>query len=55
MCRSQAGAWHFAHARNSHGAVERAFSILKASFSDRQDGALQDYLEASLMLQYNKR
>ena len=39
----------------SSAAAERVFSLLKASFSDRQDGALQDYLEVSLMLQYNKR
>ena len=33
----------------------RVFSLLKASFNERQDGSLQDYIEASLMLQYNKR
>ena len=39
----------------SSAAAEHVFSLLKASFSDRQDGALLDYLEVSLMLQYNKR
>ena len=39
----------------SSAAAERVFSILKASFNEQQDGALQDYLEVSLMLQYNKR
>ena len=33
---------------------ERVFSLLKASFGEPQDMALQDYVEAS-MLQYNKR
>ena len=39
----------------SSAAAERVFSLLKASFNERQDHALQDYLETSLMLQYNKR
>ena len=39
----------------SSAASERVFSLLKASFSEQQDGALEDYLEASLMLQYNNR
>ena len=34
-------------------AAERVFSLLKNSFNEQQDLALQDYLEASLMLQYN--
>ncbi len=37
----------------SSAASERVFSILKASFEEQQDSALQDYVEASLMLQYN--
>lgn len=37
----------------SSAASERVFSLLKASFKDQQDLALQDYLQASLMLQYN--
>ena len=31
-------------------AVERVFSILKASFGHLQDNSLQDYVESSLML-----
>ena len=34
----------------SSAAVERAFSILSAAFSDQQDSALADYLQASVML-----
>ena len=39
----------------SSGAVERVFSILKSSFGTEQTRALEDYIEVSLMLQYNKR
>ena len=39
----------------SSAASERVFSLLKNSFGDRQNSALQDYIEASLMLQYNNR
>jgi hypothetical protein len=39
----------------SSAAAERAFSILNASFNDQQHHALSDYLQASVMLQYNKR
>ena len=39
----------------SSAAFERVFSLLKNSFGDRQNSALQDYMEASLMLQYNNR
>ena len=38
----------------SSAAAERVFSLMKATFTDQQDCALQDYLEVSLMLQYNK-
>lgn len=38
----------------SSAAAERVFSLLKNSFSDRQLHSLQDYIEASLMLQYNR-
>ena len=34
---------------------ERVFSILTTSFGHLQDLALQDYIECSLMLQFNKR
>ena len=39
----------------SSAAAERVFSILSNCFGEQQDRALQDYIEASLMLQYNKR
>ena len=38
----------------SSAAVERVFSILKSSFGPQQDNSLQDYVQSSLMLQYNK-
>ena len=38
----------------SSAVAERVFSLLKSSFSERQGQSLQDYLETSLMLQYNK-
>ena len=38
----------------SSACAERVFSILNESFSDRQDSSLQDYVETSLMLQFNK-
>ena len=39
----------------SLAASERDFSLLKASFNEQQDCSLQDYVESSIMLQYNKR
>ena len=39
----------------SSASSERVFSLLKASFDEQQDSSLQDYLEASLMLQFNSR
>ena len=39
----------------SSAASERVFSILSALFNDQQESALSDYLQASVMLQYNKR
>ena len=39
----------------SSAAAERVFSILKSSFGPQQDHSLQDYVQSSLMLQYNKR
>ena len=38
----------------SSAAAERAFSLLANSFGDRQQNALEDYVEASVMLHYNK-
>ena len=39
----------------SSAASERVFSLLRNSFGERQNSALQDYIETSLMLQYNNR
>lgn len=39
----------------SSAAAERVFSILKSSFGPQQDHSLQDYIQSSLMLQYNHR
>ena len=39
----------------SSAAAERVFSILKASFTEQPDCALVDYIQASVMAQYNKR
>ena len=39
----------------SSAAAERVFSLLKASFVSQQDAALNDYIQTSLMLQYNNR
>ena len=39
----------------SSAAAERVFSLLKSSFGEQQDKSLKDYVESSLMLQYNKR
>lgn len=38
----------------SSAASEMVFSLLKNSFGSQQDHALKDYVEASLMLQFNK-
>ena len=39
----------------SSAASERVFSMLRATFDEQQDSTLQDYIEASLMMQFNKR
>ena len=39
----------------SSATAERVFSLLKASFNDRQLSPLEDELEASIMLYYNHR
>ena len=36
-------------------ASERVFSLLENSFQDSQAYAMQDYIEASIMLHYNQR
>ena len=38
----------------SLASAERAFSLLKNSFNEQQMNSLEDYLEASLMLQFNR-
>ena len=42
-------------AQPSSAAAERVFSLLQNSFGNRQQSSLEDYIETSLMLQYNKR
>ena len=39
----------------SLAAAERVFSILSNSFTDRQEHSLKDYIETSVMLQYNSQ
>ena len=39
----------------SSAAAERVFSLLSCSFGPQQDLSLQDYIECSLMLQYNNK
>ena len=39
----------------SSAAAERVFSLLNASFDKTQQSSLEDYVESSIMLQYNKR
>ena len=40
---------------SSSSSAERVFSILNSSFGDKQQHALEDYIEASIQLQYNCR
>lgn len=37
----------------SSASAERVFSLLTNAFGSQQESALQDYLEASVMLRYN--
>ena len=39
----------------SSASAERVFSLLANSFNDRQNSALEDYIETSIMLQYNSK
>ena len=39
----------------SRAAAERVFSILRSHFDNNPAGALEDYLEAAVMLAYNYR
>ena len=38
----------------SSASSERVFSILKRSFGDQQNNSLEDYVEATVMSQFNK-
>ena len=38
----------------SSAAAERVFSLLQQAFQHQQDQALEDYVEASIMVQYNE-
>ena len=40
---------------SSAAAAERVFSLLNNSFKESQTSALKDYIETSLMVQYNGR
>ena len=39
----------------SSAAAERVFSLLASSFNNNQESALEDYIQTSVMLQYNHR
>ncbi len=39
----------------SSAAAERVFSLLQSSFKERQTRSLEDYIQTSVMLQYNYR
>ena len=39
----------------SSAASERVFSLLNNSFGTKQNSCLEDYVEASITLQYNRR
>ena len=39
----------------SSAAAERVFTLLSSSFGSRQESALEDYSQLSIMLQYNRR
>ena len=43
----------FAHA-TLFGNSRKSHLLLKATFTEQQEGCLQDYIEASIMLQFNK-
>ena len=44
----------FISVKPSSAASERVFSLLANSFQCQQSSLLEDYIEVSLMLQYNK-
>ena len=39
----------------SSAAAERVFSLLANSFNNNQESALKDYIQTSVMIQYNHR
>jgi len=39
----------------SSAAVERVFSLVNSGFSYQQEQSLQDYIEASVMVRFNKQ
>ena len=41
--------------QSSSAAAERVFSLLQNSFNQQQYSSLENYIEASIMLQYNNR
>ena len=43
------------YANKPSAAAERVFSLLNNSFGSRQQNSLEDYVEASIILQYSKR
>ena len=47
--------WKVLLLQPSSAAAERVFSLLSNSFSSRQDSSLEDYVELSVMMQYNNR
>ena len=46
---------HITLVQPSSAASERVFSLLRNSFGERQNSSLQDYIKASIMMQYNNR
>lgn len=58
--RYQLPAWHnfarhVAILQPSSASVERVFSLLQSTFSDRQTRTLEDYVQTSIMLQFHDR
>ena len=51
---AQAARIAFAFSPNS-ASCERVFALLKEIFGEQQFSVLSDYLQAALMLKYNKR
>ena len=41
--------------QSSSATSERVFSLLNNTFDEQQQGCLEDYVETSIMLQYNTR